>query len=65
MDVGYYGSDRTDRILRERVQDRWMDAYAPIRHLDPVLVVTAVLLTAACADEPLVPMTASSGCAGC
>ena len=45
MDVGYYGSDRTDRILRERVQDRWMDAYAPIRHLDPVLVVTALLLT--------------------
>lgn len=45
MDVGYYGSDRTDRILRERVQDRWMDAYAPIRHLDPVLVLTTLALT--------------------
>ena len=45
MDVGYYGSDRTDRILRERVQDRWMDAYAPVRHLDPVLVLTALALT--------------------
>lgn len=44
MDVGYYGSDRTDRILREHVQDRWMDAYAPVRHLDPVLVLTAVAL---------------------
>jgi rod shape determining protein RodA len=44
MDVGYYGSDRTDRILRERVQDRWMDAYAPVRHLDPVLVLTALAL---------------------
>ena len=44
MDVGYYGSDRTDRIMRERVQDRWMDAYAPVRHLDPVLVLTALAL---------------------
>ena len=45
MDVGYYGSDQTDRILRERVQDRWMDAYAPVRHLDPVLLLTALALT--------------------
>lgn len=45
MDVGYYGSDQTDRILRERVQDRWMDAYAPVRHLDPVLILTALALT--------------------
>lgn len=44
MDVGYYGSDRTDRIMRERVQDRWMDAYAPVRHLDPVLVFLALAL---------------------
>ena len=44
VDVGYYGSDRTDRLLRERVQSRWSEAYAPVRHLDPVLVLTALLL---------------------
>ncbi|MBW3562905.1 MAG: rod shape-determining protein RodA [Actinobacteria bacterium] len=46
MDVGYYGSDRNQRILRERIQDRWMDAYAPTRHLDPVLVLTVLALSA-------------------
>ncbi len=45
MDVGYYGSDQTTRMMRQRVQDRWQDAYAPGRHLDPVLVGTALLLT--------------------
>lgn len=46
MDVGYYGADRDQRILRERIQDRWMDAYAPTRHLDPVLVLTVLALSA-------------------
>ncbi len=46
MDVGYYGADRNQRILRERIQDRWMDAYAPTRHLDAVLVVTVLALSA-------------------
>ena len=45
MDVGYYGSDQTARMMRQRVQDRWMDAYAPVRHLDPVLIGTALVLT--------------------
>lgn len=45
MDVGYFGSDQTNRMLRERVQDRWQDAYAPVRHLDPVLISAAIVLT--------------------
>ena len=45
MDVGVYGSDRTERIMRERVQARWSAAYAPVRHLDPLLVISALLLT--------------------
>ena len=44
MDVGYQ-VDREQRIMRERVQSRWMAAYAPVRHLDPVLVLTALALT--------------------
>lgn len=46
MDVGYYGSDRDARMLRERIQDRWMDAYAPARHVDPALVMSALMLSA-------------------
>ena len=45
MAVGYYDEDRARRVLRERVQDHWMDAYAPVRHLDPVLIVTALALS--------------------
>ncbi|MFP5310759.1 MAG: rod shape-determining protein RodA [Actinomycetes bacterium] len=45
MDMGYFGADRADRLRRESVQDKWQDAYAPVRHLDPVLVITAVLLS--------------------
>jgi rod shape determining protein RodA len=41
-----YSQDRQQRMMRERVQSRWMDAYAPMRHLDPVLVLTALALTA-------------------
>jgi rod shape determining protein RodA len=46
MEVGYYGQDRTQRIMREQVQGRWMRAYEPVRHLDPILVLTALALTA-------------------
>ena len=41
-----YSEDRLQRLQRERVQSRWMAAYAPVRHLDPVLVITAIALTA-------------------
>jgi len=44
MEAGY-GQDRLERMLRERIQARWMDAYAPVRHLDPVLIATAIALT--------------------
>ncbi|MFW5933892.1 MAG: rod shape-determining protein RodA [Actinomycetota bacterium] len=45
MDIGY-DEDRQRRMLRDRVQARWSSAYAPVRHLDPVLVLTALTLTA-------------------
>ncbi len=32
-------------MLRERVQERWQDAYAPVRHLDPILVFAALALS--------------------
>ncbi len=44
MEVGY-GQDRLERMLRERIQARWMNAYAPVRHLDLVLVAVALVLT--------------------
>ncbi len=44
MEVGF-GQDRQDRMQREHVASRWAEAYAPIRHLDPVLVLTALVLT--------------------
>jgi rod shape determining protein RodA len=44
MDLGY-GQDREQRMMRDRVQTRWQSAYAPVRHLDPVLVLTALALT--------------------
>lgn len=44
VDVGYL-EDRSQRMARQHVQERWQDAYAPIRHIDPVLVVTALLLS--------------------
>jgi len=45
VESGYFGADRSQRIARERVQAQWMDAYAPIRHLDPVLVLIALALS--------------------
>ncbi len=44
MEVGY-GEDRQARLLRERVQNRWISAYAPLRHIDPVLIVVALMLS--------------------
>ncbi|MEX1176925.1 MAG: rod shape-determining protein RodA [Nitriliruptor sp.] len=43
MEVGF-GQDRVERLQRERVASRWQEAYAPIKHLDPVLVLTALAL---------------------
>jgi rod shape determining protein RodA len=45
MEIGY-SEDRQQRMMRDQVQSRWMSAYAPVRHLDPVLVLTALALTA-------------------
>jgi rod shape determining protein RodA len=39
------GQDRQSRMQREHVASRWAEAYAPIRHLDPVLVLAALALT--------------------
>ena len=44
MEAGF-GQDRAEKIMRERVQARWQDAYAPVKHLDPVLVLTALAMT--------------------
>jgi rod shape determining protein RodA len=44
MEVGY-GQDRQQRMARERVQSRWLEAYAPVKHLDPLLVLIALALT--------------------
>lgn len=44
METGY-SEDRQQRMMRDQVQSRWMSAYAPVRHLDPVLVLTALALT--------------------
>jgi rod shape determining protein RodA len=40
-----YGVDREQRMLRDALQQRWLDAYAPTRHVDAVLVVAAVALS--------------------
>ncbi len=40
-----FGTDRDQRMLRDDLQSRWMDAYAPARHLDPILVLAALALT--------------------
>ncbi len=44
METGYFDQDRSQRELRARVQERWQDAYAPVRHLDPILVMSAMAL---------------------
>lgn len=40
-----HGNDRVDQLDRDRVTSMWRAAYAPIKHLDPILVGTAFLLT--------------------
>jgi rod shape determining protein RodA len=40
-----YGEDRRQQMMRDSVQSRWMDIYDPVRHLDPILVLTALALT--------------------
>lgn len=44
MEAGYFGADRRQRLQRQRIHQRWADAYAPIRHLDLTLVLTALAL---------------------
>ncbi len=44
MSVGY-GADREHRMLREQLQSRWMDAYAPARHVDTVLILACLALS--------------------
>jgi rod shape determining protein RodA len=41
-----YGSDREARLQREAVQQRWRGAYGPARHVDPLLLLAALGLTA-------------------
>ncbi|MDQ3931967.1 MAG: rod shape-determining protein RodA, partial [Actinomycetota bacterium] len=45
MDLGYYGSNRDQRMARERIHSRWMDAYAPARHLDGILILAVLGLS--------------------
>ena len=40
-----YGEDRRQQMMRDSVQSRWLDIYDPVRHLDPILVLTALTLT--------------------
>lgn len=44
MDVGYR-QDPDQRRARQHVQSRWMAVYDPVRHLDPVLVLSALALS--------------------
>ena len=41
-----YGDERSGRLAREAVQEKWMGAYAPTRHIDPLLILSALGLTA-------------------
>lgn len=45
MSTGYYNSDRVWRTQREGVLARWQDTHSPVRHIDPILIVAAMLLT--------------------
>lgn len=45
VDVGYF-EDRSQRMARQHVQERWQDAYAPVKHMDPVLLISAFVLAA-------------------
>jgi rod shape determining protein RodA len=41
-----YGDERSGRLAREAVHSKWMGAYAPARHIDPMLVLAALALSA-------------------
>jgi rod shape determining protein RodA len=41
-----YGDERSGRLAREQVHSKWMGAYAPARHIDPMLVLGALALSA-------------------
>jgi rod shape determining protein RodA len=41
-----YGSDRSARLQREAVQRKWRGSYGPARHVDPLLLLAALGLTA-------------------
>jgi rod shape determining protein RodA len=40
-----YGDDRQGRLAREAVARKWMGAYSPTRHLDPLLILAVLGLT--------------------
>ncbi|MPZ72158.1 MAG: rod shape-determining protein RodA [Nitriliruptorales bacterium] len=40
-----YGEDRQGRLAREAVQRKWMGAYTPTRHIDPLLILAVLGLT--------------------
>ncbi len=44
-DITYF-DERSGRLAREAVHRKWMGAYAPRRHVDPVLIVAALALAA-------------------
>lgn len=44
MDVPALRSDPSARHMRDQVQKRWKAAYAPVHHLDPVLIAASLLL---------------------
>lgn len=44
-DVGYSDA-RAGRLAREQLQRKWVTAYAPTRHLDPLLILAALGLAA-------------------
>ncbi|CAN5596209.1 rod shape-determining protein RodA [soil metagenome] len=37
--------DRSERLAREAVQRKWIGAYTPVRHIDPLLVLAALVLS--------------------
>ena len=45
MELGYVDAERNQRLMRERIQARWMDAYAPTRHVDPILILSVIALS--------------------
>lgn len=46
MSVSFYDPDSSRRLQREEIQKRWHALYRPVRHLDPMLILAALGLTA-------------------